>query len=110
DEGCSTEKHNTGCTPLLPTPRSMPTPSRGAPTVRCSDQGSLCLPTTSHCAPKPEGPRTTSSPDEEGAEDEDHQPHDARGIPPRCQRLGKEALKLFWKPQHITAQAKSAPP
>uniref|UniRef100_A0A663EPB3 Uncharacterized protein n=1 Tax=Aquila chrysaetos chrysaetos TaxID=223781 RepID=A0A663EPB3_AQUCH len=29
-----------------------------------------------------------SSPDEEGAEDEDYQPHNARGIPPGCQRLG----------------------
>lgn len=28
-----------------------------------------------------------ASPDEERAEDEDHQPHDARRIPPRCQRL-----------------------
>uniref|UniRef100_A0A8V5GEW2 Uncharacterized protein n=1 Tax=Melopsittacus undulatus TaxID=13146 RepID=A0A8V5GEW2_MELUD len=29
-----------------------------------------------------------SSPDEEGAEDEDYEPHDARGIPPGCQWLG----------------------
>uniref|UniRef100_A0A8D0FZC8 Uncharacterized protein n=1 Tax=Strix occidentalis caurina TaxID=311401 RepID=A0A8D0FZC8_STROC len=34
------------------------------------------------------GTEAKSSPDEEGAEDEDYQPHDARGIPPGCQRLG----------------------
>uniref|UniRef100_A0A8C3MFI4 Uncharacterized protein n=1 Tax=Geospiza parvula TaxID=87175 RepID=A0A8C3MFI4_GEOPR len=32
--------------------------------------------------------RAQCSPDEEGAEDEDHQPHDARGVPPACQGLG----------------------
>uniref|UniRef100_A0A8C8EA72 Uncharacterized protein n=1 Tax=Otus sunia TaxID=257818 RepID=A0A8C8EA72_9STRI len=34
------------------------------------------------------GTEAKSSPDEEGAEDEDYQPHDARGVPPGCQWLG----------------------